>query len=516
MAATGTDLTELRRRCQARLEFERRNGRKDAEIFRGLRKVPGLLDFYERVSRYTDEPDRPVWMLPYTARLETAIGANMRLAFAAPPQHGKTAVLLRAFLYWAEYFPGYRHAYVTYNLERARAVAFDFITLARELGYRVTGTLAEVTVNEHTTIRFGSGGLTGYALDGVCAIDDPIKDREAAFSKTIRDKWRGWWRSTARVRRHPGTSFLIMATRWHTEDPTGYLVREEKFDYVNLKAIAEPADNDDVDIDGHIIRGDPLHRAPGEALWSHKPPSFFEEDRRDRYTWASMFQGEPVPAGGSVFHQPGEVDAAGNPAGPGFYRELPTADYRGAFGIDLAYTAKTRADWSICIEGWAVQSTLPDGKKRNQLYIVDVVRKQVEATSFALALKAKKSKRPTWPIRWYVGGQEATIGDFMRRQGIKIECVPAVAEKFIRALGVAAAWNAGDVLLPDTAFPIKAADGTTLDTSWLPDFVEVVCNFRGDNKERDDDVDALAAVFDQLMRASPAPRGVVTEFRVLI
>lgn len=446
---------------------------------------PDFLDYFEQIA---PTYERPQWLAPYAARLQCAIGGDLRVAFAAPPQHSKTESTLRAFLYWARFYPALKHAYVTFSITRTREVAKEFQRLAQEAGFEVTGTLDEVHLSGGTRIKFTSveGNLTGYAITGVCVIDDPISGPIDARSAVHRQNCIAFWSSVARARRHPGTSYIVMATRWHPDDLSGHLIKNEGFEYINLKAIATPQDSDDIDDAGRII-SDPLHRFPGESLWqSRKPPEFFREEKADRFWWAAMYQGEPRPAGGTVFRQPGDVDDQGNPAGAQYYRELPASGYRGAFGLDLAYSSKTSSDFSICIEGWAA-----NGK----LYIVDVQRKQVDAPSFALTLKHKTALRKGWPMRWYTGGGgEKGSADFLKRQGIPIKVLPAKGDKFVRAQSAAAAWNRGDVLLPDPEL---------IPTPWLHDFVDVVCNFTGVNDVHDDDVDALAALFDQLFKTNP-------------
>lgn len=454
---------------------------------------PALVDW---VAKHWPEFDRFDYFAPYAEALEQAIGGNLRLAFAAPPQHGKTELTLRGFLWWATYFPGKRHAYVTYNHKRALSVAKKFKLLAEDAGYRISGTLDEMVVNETTVILFTSvkGAITGFTIDGVCVIDDPIKDHIQARSATVRNDTIAWWKQGARTRRHPGTSFVVMATRWHAEDLTGYLTKEEGWRYINLTAIAVANDNDDLDADGRL-KSDPLHRFPGESLAPFKPPEFFDEERKDRFSWEAMYQGAPPTAMGRVFAEPGTTDEGGEARGAGSYSELPSAGYRVAFGLDLACTAKKSADWSVSIEGWAV------GKK---LYIVDVQRKQVEAPEFALVLKEQRSRRPDAPMRWYAAGPEKSAAQFMARAGIRIKVITAVAEKKVRAIGAAAAWNRGDILLPDPQAEIRIP-GTEryVQLGWLPAFLDVVTNFTGDEGAKDDDVDALAALFDQLMKKNP-------------
>ncbi len=466
-------LPSIARRHLETIRAKKRSGSTDS---------PSLCDFVHEISPYLEAPR---WLEPYAAVLERAPGGDLRTCVAAPPQHGKTELALRAFIWWDVKAPGLHHAYATYNKSRAIEVAKIFQRLLDEAAVKWGGTLDTVWLPNGSAVKFTSvdSSLTGYALDGVLVIDDPIKDAKEARSAARRRDCVEWYKSVARSRRHPGTSIVCMATRWHVADLSGYLLDNEKFRYVNLKAIAEPLSQDDVDGDGRVI-SDPLRRRVGQSLWSRKPPEFFEEERTDAYWWASMYQGEPRPLGASVFREPGSLDDEGNPTGPGYYRELPTAGYRGAFGLDLAYTAKAQSDYSVCVEG------VEHGGK---LYLVDVVRKQVDAPSFGLTLKTMCSRRPGWPMRWYIGGTEKAAVDFFKRQGIQIKAIPAVADKLVRATPAAAAWNRGDVLLPDPEY-IKAP--------WLSEFLGVVLGFTGQGDAHDDDVDALAALHDQLMKRS--------------
>jgi predicted phage terminase large subunit-like protein len=443
------------------------------------------------------------YFAPYAEALEQAIGGNLRIFFHAPPQHGKTEFTLRALLYWARFFPGFKHAYVTYNEKRAAEVSADFQKLAIAAGFEVRGTLALVTLKDDlgrvTKIKFTSvkGTLTGYPLSGVCVLDDVVKDQADALSPTARETFKRWWKSTARARRHPGTSFIGMGTRWHPDDAGGYLCKSEKFRYIRLTALARPENDNDVDADGRVI-SDPLHRLVGESLCKWKPADFFEEEKSDRYWWEAMYMGSPVPLGSNVFAEPGSLDEEGTQRGAKYYRELPKVGYVRGFGLDLAYTIKTRADWSVCIEAIAVG---------HDLYILDVIRKQVEATNFLLVLKSKASTHPGCKMRWYASGTEKGVGQFLRkglREGRALDpliVLPTIGDKLVRSLGAAARWNQGRVFLPDPeAFPQCA--------KWLATFLEVVTGFTGQDDDVDDDVDALAAVHDQLMRyANGAGKG---------
>src|SRR5690606_68523 len=268
---------------------------------------PGLIDYVESLLPDWERFD---YFEPYARELERAIGGGLRVGFAAPPQHGKTEFTLRGLLWIARFFPGHRHAYVTYNNNRTRAVAKEFQRIAEAAGFRVSGTLDEVELRSGdgplTVVKFTSidGSLTGFTIDGLCIVDDPIKGRKEARSATVRRNTIDWWKSVARTRRHPGTSYIVMATRRPGGDLTDHLTKNEGWKYINLKAIAEPEGPDDLAEDGTVL-SDPLRRKAGESLSRRKPPEFFREDRADVFWWVSMFQGQPRSEGMSVFAAPG-------------------------------------------------------------------------------------------------------------------------------------------------------------------------------------------------------------------
>jgi predicted phage terminase large subunit-like protein len=473
-----------------RLQAERFD-RREAEALRNQssRRLestdrPSLLAYVELLTGWAFG-----YFRPFAEALERSIGGELRVCFAAPPQHGKTSFTLRALCWLCRYRSGRRHAYVTYNQQRSNYVAKEFRRIAQNAGFQVGGTLTDMTLTIDgvtSGIKFTSvkGSLTGYTIDGICIVDDYVADEKKARSKIERENGIRWWASNVETRRHVGTSYLVMATRWPGGDLTEHLTKSEGFAYINLKAIAEPESPDDVDEVSGVVLSDPLHRRVGESLSPLKPPEFFARERRRTFWWLAMYQGTPRQEGFAVFAPPGSLTDDGEPYGATYYKALPTDGYRVAYGVDLAYSSRTSADWSILVEAWAV------GKK---LYIVDVTRKQVQATSFLLTLVAAKSNRPGAPFRFYSGGGgEKGSADFIKQKlGRAFKVLPATGDKLARANQASITWNEGRVLLPDPAH---------IDAPWLDDFLAVVTTFTGTPGEQDDDVDALAAAHDQLMR----------------
>lgn len=74
------------------------------------------------------------------------------------------------------------------------------------------------------------GGLTGDPIDyGV--IDDPIKDRKQANSKTYRENLWNWYNDVFKTRLHNDSSQLMLFTRWHEDDLAGRLFNPKNEHY---------------------------------------------------------------------------------------------------------------------------------------------------------------------------------------------------------------------------------------------------------------------------------------------
>jgi predicted phage terminase large subunit-like protein len=429
-----------------------------------------LLEFIPSVSpRMATYSPTPYYLAPFLDKLEAACEpGGLRIVFAAPPQHGKTEAALHGFLWLALKYPGMRHAYVTYGKERADAVSRQFQILADSIGLECEGRLSDVHLKGGTQIRFTSigGSLTGCPVDGLLLIDDPVKDRSDAESPTIRRTAAEWFIDVARSRRHPKTSIICMATRWHPEDLSGELIASG-YPYINLKAIAEGATDE-----SGTVTSDPLLRKTGQSLFPEfKPPNFFQEERKDEYSWNSLYQGEPRGRGSYVFQWLDKGDQTNS------YAPVPVSAYdRMCIGVDFAYTAKTHADYSVAVVIGAIGDTL---------HVVDVVRVQVETRHFRDRLLLLKAQYPIAKVCAYVAATEQGGVEFIREGGINITGLLAKQDKFMRAVPVAAAWNSRQFKLP-------------LAAQWLDTFTAEICGFTGVSDKNDDQVDAFAAAFDGL------------------
>jgi phage terminase large subunit-like protein len=409
-----------------------------------------------------------------------SVGGDLRLVFAAPPQHGKTEVTLALIAFLVLENPGRRWAYITYNQKRANAVSRKFRRVIANAGEICSGGLAQTYLPGGGQILFVSidGGLTGEPVDGAAFIDDPYKNRKEADSQSRRELIEETYRESIETRVHPGASIFLLATRWHPQDLSGTLTsppdeEDEPWEYINLRAIAEGETNDN-----GIVEDDVNGRRVGEPLFpAARPLEYLNKKRRrvGEFAWEALYQGRPRPKGGKVFH------------GQTWYTEYPKV-YAGCFGIDLAYSAKTSGDFSVCLELWR------ELRGKGQLpwfYIIHVDRGQVEPTEFALTLRARNIKRPQFKMHWRASGTEQGSAKFLREKRLPIVTHTPPGDKFVSATEVSIAWNDGRVLVPDPeVFPETE--------EWCIALLDLLHNFTGVGQEHDDEVDALGTAHDML------------------
>jgi hypothetical protein len=127
-------------------------------------------------------------------------------------------------------------------------------------------------------------------------VDDPFAGIEDAMSPSQREKIWQWFLEDAFPRLQPNAKILICATRWNEDDLTGRLLRSEffkrKFKYLRLPALAEET-------------GDPLGRAPGEALDEDRYPAKMlkriAEDPQQKRKWRAQYQQTPTSDTGDIF-----------------------------------------------------------------------------------------------------------------------------------------------------------------------------------------------------------------------
>jgi predicted phage terminase large subunit-like protein len=361
-------------------------------------------------------------------------------------------------------------AYSSYSHEQATSKSRVTRDLAEMAGVQLNTDMANLsewrTMDGGGLLSGGAGsGLTGKGVSGLMVVDDPIKDRVEANSKTIRDQRWDWFKDVVMTRLE-GASVIVIHTRWHPDDMIGRISRDmPEFEIVNLPALAE--------------EDDPLGREFGAALW----PSQYDADYLGKlrktvgaFTFDSLYQGRPRPRGAMVF-------------GMAHYYDPKLVDFTGCkvgIGADPAASEKTSADYSAAIAGRFTGS-----EEDRKLYITEVYRQQVQVPQFVSDLRAMQSRNDDCSAAVEGAGIGKPVISVLRAvdRHIRIHESPTKGDKFQRAQGVAAAWNDGRVLVPLTPFGEEPPP-------WLKDFLDEVAEFTGVNDEHDDQVDGLAHLWN--------------------
>lgn len=312
-------------------------------------------------------------------------------------------------------------------------------------------------------------GITGNRAHGI-VIDDPIKGREYANSKIIRDKTWDTYNDDLLTRLVPGGWLSIIQTRWNEDDLAGRILPTDwrgqsgtfdcrdghRWEVLCIQAKATEGTND------------PLGRQPGEYLW----PEWFDakhwaQFESQPYTWASLFQQIPSPLEGGLFKPDRMGVGDGIPAGTRFCRAW-----------DLGATAGG-GDWTV----GAKIGLMPDGR----WIVADIVRLQggpedVEAALLNTARRDGTDCRIKLPQDPGQAGKAQVARLTKLLAGFAVTSAPVTGDKLTRAEPLAAQVNIGNVLM------VRA--------DWNDACIGELRVFP--NGAHDDQVDALADAFAAL------------------
>lgn len=290
-------------------------------------------------------------------------GKSPVLAISAPPQHGKSSAVVDFIAWIIGKDPSKKLIYTsfsnrlgvranaalqrTFNTKKYQKI-FPCFNPVNE-NYLLTGSknseLVEFPDTEgyfrNTTVR---GSITGESLE--CGfIDDPIKGREAANSKTIRDNVWDWLTDDFFTRFSEDAALLFIMTRWHVDDPLSRLceVWPDKVKFVNYPAEA-------------IV--DEKYRKIGEPLFPELKSKTFLESRRKlmgSISYGALYQGDPKVPGGNLIKTSWFQ----------YYKILPLLTERRIFGDTAQKTAEIN-DYTV-LECWGIGVD-------KRLYLIDLLR----------------------------------------------------------------------------------------------------------------------------------------------
>lgn len=408
-----------------------------------------------------------------------AEGRSPRLMLSMPPQHGKSFIASERWPVWhLGKHPEHRIGVASYAQDLSTAFSVRARDLAAEYGVATFPATLEMKPGRKTMESWETTAGGGYKAVGVGSaltghgvhiliVDDPHKDMQDAMSETARERVKEWYRSTAYTRLRPGGGILIIQTRWHEDDLSGWLLAEaqasssaDQWQVIRYPAIAEV---------------DEAHRKAGEALHPERYTlDHYRPLMRFKSTWEALYQQRPTVAAGNLFRWEWAR----------FYDLAPARFDEVVQSWDCAFKDADDSDYVVG-QVW--------GRRGGEFYLLDQVRGHLgmPATVEAiLAMRAKWTKARAILVEDKANGP--AVMQALRGKVPGLIAVNPEGGKVARAHAVAPFFEAGNVYLPRAA-------------SWLNDYMHELTSFP--RLKHDDQVDATTQA---LIRFGKPKAGVTT------
>ena len=412
-------------------------------------------------SLHAERAGKGEWIrYPWLSRLmehmrPQLLEGGARFIINAPPQFGKSeAISHRIPAWYLDLFPHHRVIMGCYGSR----LAAKWGRKTRDYFLNNDQAITNVSKNKNaahdwTTLEgggmFGVGVGKGVTGEGgnLIIIDDPHKDWAEALSPTFRQNTIDWYDSTLSTRKQPKANIILIQTRWHEDDLTGYLLREQPdvWEHIRLPALAE--------------EDDWLGREVGESLcperWSIEA---LEETKKDMpaLMWAGLYQQRPAPLDGNI---------------------IMRADFNRYIEDPLTMTFDEIIQvWDPTFKetGTSMCTGHVWGRKGADFFVCDEFRARV---SFVAAIKAIENMTNQWPAAKTKLIEEAANGhaiiSTLKNQIPGVIPVPPKGSKTVRLISVSGLFESGHVWVPAKA-------------SWTADFIEEHVNFPNGLNDRPD------------------------------
>lgn len=434
-----------------------------------MTKAPDWKRSLPTFAAHLSKNEGELWMpYPHLVYLAERIGEKLvhggRYIINMPPRHGKSELLSHWLPTWfLEVNPELRVIITSYE----HNIATDFGRKVRD-----SFNSDELWTNVKQDVRAANrwhthegGGLVTAGVDSALTgrggqlilIDDPYKNWLQAQSPAYRKKVIDWFKSTLYTRKEPNATIILIQTRWHQNDLTGWLENEhsDNWEKICLPALAE----DD----------DPLGRNQGQALCSERyDETELAEIKQGvgTFVWTGMYQQRPVPAEGAIYKEEWIR----------YWDEMPTCE-RVIQSWDAAFK-KTKTGSFVTGQAWGTRGAdfFLLGQRRDRIDFVQTLRAIQDFTGTWTDARAKlvedKANGPA-----IISTLKNTISGIIP--------VNPQGSKIARAQAVAPLWEAGNVYIPN---PNKYP--------WVHEFLAELLNFP--SAAHDDQVDAMSQALNYL------------------
>ncbi len=413
------------------------------------------------------------WLKYLLRRVQKSImKGNARIVINAPPRHGKSEAISHELPTWfLDWFPDKRVILASYGDKFAEkwglAVRDEF-----ELNPRTRTRLRKAKRGTSDWMTKHGGGMRAVSINGsitglgadVLVIDDPHKNWEEAMSATKRQLVIDQFNSTLYTRLEPNGSIVVIQTRWHERDLSGYLISEhaDDWEHINLPALAEPDD-----LLGRV-EGEPLcpERFTAETLAQIKKGV-------GTHMFAGLFQQRPAPIEGNMVMR------------NWFRRYLVVPDSFDEIlqSWDLTFGKDTGTSKDVG-EAW--------GRKGGDFYLLDLIRGEMNFPEQCRQIEVMTKRWPDATTKLVEdAASAAAVISTLKKKVPGLVPVPARSSKEARLVAVSGLIESGNVYIPHQSI-----------APWADDFIEEVVTFP--NAAYDDQVDSMTQALNRLSKRAGA------------
>lgn len=380
---------------------------------------------------------------------QVAEGDINRLIVTFPPRHGKSTISsINLPAWYLGKYPDKNVILVSYADEFAAEFGRKTRDLLDEHGERLFN--LKIRQDSKSADRWGiagrqggmktvgiGGGLLGRGAD--LAILDDVQQQDDAFSETTREKNWQWFIGTLLTRINAGGRIVVIMQRWHEADLVGKILERAKetgehWEIFNVPAIAG--------------ENDAIGRKPGEALWPERfPISYLEQQKKNqgRFLFGSVYQQTPVPDGGGLFlrgwfryyERIGDLVRL---EGANRKRSFDLRHCRIVVCVDLAFSLKTEADWTVLI----CCAVTPDA----DLVVLDIHRERMTGDQLGPAIRNMMNKHNASYCGIEDVAAQTLVVQEMRRQGLVVRALKAQMDKISRSLPLQIKMESEQVYFP--------------------------------------------------------------------
>lgn len=420
---------------------------------------------------------------------DTISQGNGRLIVNQPPQTGKSQLISKWTPTWAHHLTNGRVRVLLGSYQSRYAASWGKATRdgvdkhGDELMLELSPTVHARDVWETTS----GGGMQTGGIDGsmtgkpgdIIIIDDPFKSFKDAHSPTERQNVWDWFWAVPMSRLQPGSTVIVVQTRWHEDDLTGRILASEgasRWTHLRIPAICDDPDTD--------FLGRPL----GASIWPERfSTAHYAEIARDSgpYKWAGMYQQIPAPLEGEIFK-----------------RE------HWQF-VDVAPIGRM----THLVRRWDLASTVDDGDytagvlmgrtDRSEFFILDIQHERLSSLGVEELIKQTARRdhedyggRVLIRLEQEPGATgKRTAEDYVKRllSGYPAKALRTDDKKELKAMPFAAQQEA------DNVFLVRRLDKITggfVTPTWFEEFIEECAVFPSGT--HDDMVDAASEAFNDL------------------